>query len=184
MNGSFSARACGMQAVLTLLMALPCASRAYGAPQGELDATFGKNGRTTIGLDFDITFGGAIAQQPADGKLVIAGSTLDGNSDWFDFIVARLNIDGSPDTSFGSGGTVLIDFVELRDFATDLAIQTDGRIVVAGYTETAAENFDFALTRLNQDGSIDSTFGIGGFVTPRPCGSKEYISRGNRKRIG
>src|SRR5205085_5080106 len=87
-----------------------------------------------------------------------------------DVAVARFNADGSLDTSFGGGdGQATIDFTAtggaLRDDeARALTLQRDGRIVLAGYTaehDTGA-GYDFAVARLNTDGSLDTTFGPAG----------------------
>lgn len=64
------------------------------------------------------------------------------------------------DATFGTGGLVTTDFSGVFDFALDVAIQADGKIVVAG-----AASQDFALARYNTGGSLDITFGTGGLVT-------------------
>ena len=134
-------------------------------PDGSLDTTFGGDGRVTI--DFGIAFrpvtsGNAVAIQ-ADGKIVAAGSA--GTAGENDFALARFNSDGSLDTSFGSGGKVLTPFGGY-EFAFELAIQADGKIVAAGHTDRFGEDgFDFALARYNPDGSLDAGFGSGGKVT-------------------
>jgi uncharacterized delta-60 repeat protein len=124
---------------------------AVAAP-GALDPTFGAGGLVTT------DFGGfdsaqALAIQ-SDGKIVAAGSAGG------DFALARYNADGSLDSTFGSSGKVTTDFGGF-DAASAVAIQPDGRIVAAGRTEGG----DFALTRYNSNGSLDTTFGGGGKVT-------------------
>jgi uncharacterized delta-60 repeat protein len=71
---------------------------------------------------------------------------------------------GDLDLTFGSGGRVATDFASDSDVAFALAIQADGKVVVAGRALTGS-GFDFALARYNPDGSLDSTFGSGGRVT-------------------
>jgi uncharacterized delta-60 repeat protein len=112
---------------------------------GSLDTSFGTAGRVT--LDFGSTndsASGVVVQ--ADGKIVVAGGS-DG-----DFAVARLNPDGSLDTSFGTGGKQTVDFGGY-DGASDVALQADGKIVLAGGTDGG-----FAVARLNADGSLDTSF--------------------------
>ncbi len=74
--------------------------------------------------------------------------------------------DGQLDTTFGSGGKVTTDFASSFDNASAVAIQSDGKIVAAGgvFGSAAAGSADFALARYNSDGSLDTTFGIGGKV--------------------
>lgn len=74
---------------------------------------------------------------------------------------------GDLDTSFGNGGKVTTDFFGVGDVANDMALQPDGKIVLAGsaFKVTNVVQSDFAVARYNNDGSLDSTFGIGGKVT-------------------
>jgi len=129
---------------------------------GTLDATFGSGGRVTT--DFFTSDDEAVAIAIlTDGKIVVAGlaSDIAGVSD---FAIARYNADGSLDTSFGANGTVTTDFSGHHDVAMSLAIQADGKVLIAG-SSVNAFNYDFALARYNTDGSLDPGFGIGGQVT-------------------
>src|SRR5206468_2228536 len=106
----------------------------------------------------------------ADGKLVVAGgasSTVTNN----DFALARYHPDGTLDPTFGSSGTVTTDFAGGVDVARALAIQADGKLVLAGEAQTSIDSDDFALARYNPDGTLDSTFGSGGTVTTDFAGS-------------
>jgi uncharacterized delta-60 repeat protein len=119
-------------------------------PDGSLDAGFGSDGKVTtnfFGID-DVTY--ALVVQP-DGKLVAAGST------GTDFALARYNPDGSLDTSFDGDGRLTTDFLSRSDYAYALALQPDGKTVVAGYAHNGSNN-DFALARYNLDGSLDASF--------------------------
>jgi uncharacterized delta-60 repeat protein len=100
-----------------------------------------------------------------DGKSIAAGVTVKTDAD-FDFALARYNPDGSLDPGFGTGGKVTTDFFGHRDEASGVALESDGRILVAGSTETGPDqqSSDFALTRYTPDGSLDTTFGSGGRV--------------------
>lgn len=111
---------------------------------GSLDASFGSGGKVTT--DF---FGGfdqaqAIAIQ-SDGKIIAAGVDVIGNSN--DFALARYNSDGSLDSSFGNGGKMTTDFFGSNDAASGIALQPDGKIVVAGAAKSTV--FHFALARYN-----------------------------------
>jgi uncharacterized delta-60 repeat protein len=72
---------------------------------------------------------------------------------------------GSLDTSFGTGGKVVTSINSGADKAYAVAIQTDGKIIVAGMTTNASTGKDFACLRYNTDGTLDSTFGTAGIVT-------------------
>jgi uncharacterized delta-60 repeat protein len=134
---------------------------------GSLDPTFGVGGLVIPA--FDMARDAYQEALQSDGKIVVAGSfTPDPPTPAWLFTVARYNPDGSPDTSFGQGG-----FSYVRDFigqAFGVAIQNDGKIVVAGETDhglnpvTGFYQVTFAVARFNSDGSLDSTFGNGGEV--------------------
>jgi uncharacterized delta-60 repeat protein len=85
---------------------------------------------------------------------------------FIDFVLARFNADGSLDTSFGSGGKVTTDIAGgfLQERARAVAIQPDGKIVVAGESSLASSDLAVALVRYNSDGSLDATFGSGGIA--------------------
>ena len=132
------------------------------AGAGDLDTTFGTNGKVRGGFKRGNDEVNAMVTQ-ADGKLIAVGTTPNGDPD---FLVARYNTDGSLDTSFGGGkGRVTTHFGSNDDVATAVALQANGKIVVAGYC--AGQNMDVCLARYNADGSLDTLFGINGkIVTP------------------
>jgi uncharacterized delta-60 repeat protein len=72
---------------------------------------------------------------------------------------------GSLDSSFGTGGKVVTSINSGADKAYAVALQTDGKIIVAGMTTNAATGKDFACLRYNSDGTLDGTFGTSGIVT-------------------
>ena len=83
-----------------------------------------------------------------------------------DFGIARYNPDGTLNTSFGTGGIVTTDIRGDADQAEAVAVQPDGKIVVAGLAATIAGRItDFALARYNPDGTLDQNFGSHGIVT-------------------
>ena len=129
---------------------------------GSLDATFGAGGKvtTSIGSDEDDAY--ALALQP-DGKLVAAGVTLNGFR--WDFALVRYNANGSLDTTFGTGGTVITSIGTDGTGASALVLQPDGKLVAAGTTTNDGSAYDFTLVRYNANGSLDATFGTGGKVT-------------------
>jgi uncharacterized delta-60 repeat protein len=126
-------------------------------PQGTSDPSFGSaNGGATV--DFGGSdFGHAMVVQP-DGKILLAGNTdVNGTAD---FAVARLLSDGSPDNSFGQGGKAIFDLGG-SDHANAMALQPDGKIIVAG-DRLIGSSDDIAVVRLQPNGTLDSTFGQAG----------------------
>ena len=125
---------------------------------GVYDATFGAggadgDGRTTLDLPGS-TDPSSPAVQP-DGKIVVAGLS---NS------VVRVNADGSIDRAFGVGGLADVAALNGSRHLRDVALDADGRILVAGIVDFQAPPYgsDTTLTRLNPDGSLDTGFGNGG----------------------
>ncbi len=131
---------------------------------GSLDQTFGTNG--TALAEGNYSAKGVKIQ--ADGKIVTCGSKSDANGT--DFCVARFNADGQLDNTFDADGIAIIDFSGKTDEAFDLAIQTDGKILVVG-SAILTNNNDIAMIRLNADGSLDNAFGTGGKVTTNISGT-------------
>lgn len=129
---------------------------------GTLDTTFSGDGVTTtpVGTSVDIANGLAVQ---ADGKIVAVGQTVSAAGPDA-FAVVRYNTDGSLDTTFSGDGIVTTDIGTVHDRAYDVAIQSDGKLVVAG-TAKGGGGYDFALVRYNTDGSLDTTFDSDGIVT-------------------
>lgn len=136
---------------------------------GVPDATFGTSGDDGTPEGFvNISLGDAndasrdVALQ-ADGKIVVAGDSVsaDGSSN---FIVARLNADGTPDEAFGvsedgtPNGFVSTSLGEGNDFATGVAVQGNGHIVVAGYHQEG-DSTNIAVARYDAAGALDQSFG-------------------------
>ncbi len=133
---------------------------------GDLDPTFGDGGlvTTSFGPLASLDEGHVVAIQ-SDGKIVVAGRSASGTGTGYDFALARYNSDGSLDTTFGIGGKVTTDFAGRYDAAHGVAIQPDGRIVAAGYSEVGGMfATDFVLARYNTDGTLDTTFDLDGKV--------------------
>jgi uncharacterized delta-60 repeat protein len=137
---------------------------------GALDPTFGSGGFVhtlyfnTVNNRF---FGGALQ---SDGKIIGTGHAEDAPR--LHMLVARYNADGSLDASFGSGGTTLVPFGggELPGTGRAVALQSDGKIVIAGSSTTPNKSYPvIALARLLPNGTLDASFGTEGRVlTPRP----------------
>jgi len=130
-------------------------------PDGTLDQTFGTAGKVTNSFTIADQISAMAIQQ--DGKIVAAGEGLD-QQFHSEFIVARYNVNGTLDTSFGTGGRVITIVNGFDDEIHAVAIQADGKIVVAGDTTRQDSSTVFALARYNANGSLDASFGTGGVV--------------------
>src|SRR5438552_6916960 len=135
---------------------------------GTLDTTFGRSGRVRTDFPGLAAVPSSVVIQP-DGKIVVAGGAFPLFTFLGDFKVVRYNPDGSLDSSFGEGGIVTTIFPE-GSYASDVALQADGKIIAAGtvfvdFTPGESSNTDFALARYNPDGTPDATFGNGGQVS-------------------
>ena len=128
---------------------------------GSLDTTLGGTGKVTTSFGSGGAVGRSVAVQ-GDGKLVVAGNSY--NAGNVDFALARYNADGSLDTSFGAAGKVITDFAGSNDHAQSMALQSDGKIVVAGFCASGTI-YRIAVARYDHDGSLDATFGSSGKLT-------------------
>jgi uncharacterized delta-60 repeat protein len=130
---------------------------------GALDPGFGSGGKVWTDLDSASTDEGRAVALQADGKIVVAGPSDSGQGR--DFAVVRYQGDGDLDPAFGSGGKVQTDLGSSSDDgAYGVSIQSDGRIVTAGFTNASGGGNDFAVVRYSSNGSLDPGFGSGGAV--------------------
>jgi uncharacterized delta-60 repeat protein len=150
---------------------------------GSLDVCFGASGYRSLrnviafGTSYGVT-GTSVAVQP-DGKIVVGEDTT--------FAITRYNRNGSLDSSFGTGGTVV---TPLTSFFTNtstayvndgrlksLVVQSDGKVVLAGYISVSAGGTTYysVLARYNTNGTPDLSFGVGGFVTTASGGGISAI---------
>jgi uncharacterized delta-60 repeat protein len=126
---------------------------------GTLDTAFNRSGKATA--DFSkLDYGRSVAVQ-SDGKIVVAGDAAHG--DGRTFAVARFNADGTPDIIFNKTGKVTTDLGSGNAEARGVAVQSDGKIVVAGFASMDRSE-KFALVRYNPDGTLDTSFGGTGKV--------------------
>ncbi len=140
---------------------------------GSLDNTFSVDGKVTTVIGAGDDYCLAIALQP-DGKILLAGwSAAVGGAD---FAVVRYNSDGTLDDSFSADGILTTAIGTAGDVGVDIALQPDGKILVAGSSFNGA-NYDFAVVRYNSDGTLDDTFSGDGKVI-LPVGSSDDHAAG------
>ncbi|MCA9028644.1 MAG: hypothetical protein KDA86_25785 [Planctomycetaceae bacterium] len=163
---------------------------------GSLDTSFSDDGRDVVAIDFhDIEI-------QDDGKIVAVGAHRNSNSDnqnfdnFRDFGIVRYNVDGSPDTTFGTSGIGVVhtDFATPQEVADasgrnesafGVTIDPLGRIIAVGQRE-AAPVVDFAVARYLPDGTLDGSFGSGGTLridTGSSDSANEVVVDGNGKIV-
>ncbi len=142
--------------LLATLFTFPAFTQVPGDP----DLDFATDGFDIRTVGAGNAFGRDILEQP-DGKILIAGTSSNGVDN--DFTVMKYTSSGELDSTFGEGGVVQIDISGATDITEAIALDASNRILVAGSADTG-DGFAFAVTRLNSDGTIDSTFGNQGKV--------------------
>jgi uncharacterized delta-60 repeat protein len=139
-----------------------CVAR-YNA-SGSLDATWNGNGKVITAIGTGADRANAMALQP-DGKVLLAGYCVGGASTIY-FCAARYNANGTPDLTWngtGKGITPISTIGTAADLANAMALQPDGKVLLAGYCSNGT-NDDFCSLRYNADGTLDSSWGGTGKV--------------------
>jgi uncharacterized delta-60 repeat protein len=153
-------------------------------PNGQLDSSFGTQGVATINMADSPTTSVAFvsAALQSDNKiLALAHLQEQINSSYVDIIgVARFNANGTPDTTFGQGGTFTFTPPAGSEFTsvtpTAMLVQSDGKIVVAGSVPCGTGCSPFTeFLRLNPNGTLDDTFGQDGSEVMRVYGGSPDI---------
>jgi uncharacterized delta-60 repeat protein len=140
-------------------------------PDGSLDTSFDTDGKVTTAVGSNNEAIRDVAIQ-SDGKILAVGYQYDGSQ--YDFALVRYNSDGSLDTSFDTDGKVTTAIGSANNSSFSVAIQSDGKIVAGGFANNGF-NDDFALTRYNSDGSLDTSFDTDGKVTTQIGSYSEVI---------
>ena len=141
-------------------------------PNGSLDSSFGGGGKLITDFGgYDIAT--AVTLQP-DGKLIAGGISFT-SSNLGDFALARYSPNGTVDLNFGIAGLLRTSFGAFEGIDA-LALQSDGKILASGLTANASlSDANFALVRYNSNGTLDTSFGLGGGVTTDFGGYDEAI---------
>jgi uncharacterized delta-60 repeat protein len=162
-------------------------------PNGTLDTTFGdlvnpkgsqRTGMTTIDNDTNVysnDYARAAVVQP-DGKIIVVGQGGGGgNGSPSVFEIVRLNTNGTLDTSFNGTGKVVVQFPAGSGITggqpSGVALDSQGRILVTGPTQSPGSVLTLVVVRLNADGSLDSTFnGDGIAIQSPPAGHDDWLA--------
>jgi uncharacterized delta-60 repeat protein len=158
---------------------------------GTLDTQFGSSGKVTADFLASDDQAFALVRQ-GDGKLLVGGAAINPKSSESEFALARFNVNGSLDLTFGSNGKTMTEFDEASEL-TSLALSPDGKIIAAGGAFTPLETFrpahgevtrDFALAKYKIDGSLDPSFGQSGKVVTDFSGEDDEIQSVNLQPDG
>jgi uncharacterized delta-60 repeat protein len=138
---------------------------------GEVDNTFGGDGLVVVdGYSYAEA---SYVDLQTDGK-VLVGGTLGSSGE---IAVVRLETNGAFDASFGTGGIVTTDLSSF-DAGQGLAIQADGKILVAGQARLSGSDYDMVVLRYNTNGSLDNSFGTGGISSIAPNANGDDVWSG------
>lgn len=140
---------------------------------GSLDTTFNPFGAIpgVVLQNFDFQDDAHAVAVQTDGKILVAGTFGDGSAPDRDFAVARFNVDGSLDTTFGVGGPdginglATVDFLGQQDELRDVLIDSSGNIVLVGVAQNASGFDGVGIARLDVNGILDPTFDGDGKLT-------------------
>ena len=153
---------------------------------GTIEESWGNNGLVTFDLGED-TY--AYKLDIVSNEKIVVGGTVYVTPSNSEFFAARFNPDGSPDTDFGDNGVFISSKSSTEDECYTMAVQEDGKIVLAGATGYAnSQNMMFVRT--NSDGNIDLTFGVNGYALVNSSTSNEnirgidFLSSGNIIGVG
>ena len=142
---------------------------------GTLDAGFAGGGKIVIDASQSSNSNSearAVLIQP-DGRILVAGFA--GGQFNSEFLLMRLEANGTPDASFGTLGIVRTPIGTGEDVANAMVLAPDGRITLAGSSVASDGRRDFALARFTSAGVLDATFGTGGIVTT-PIGPADDVA--------
>lgn len=126
---------------------------------GRLDRSFSRDGFAEVGLGRELTAYGLALQR--GGRVLVVGTSERVGVTSSDFTIARLTVNGRLDRSFSGNGVLRVDFRRREDAAAEVAVQENGRIVVAGVSTTSVKpgHSRIAIVRLRPNGGVDAAFG-------------------------
>jgi uncharacterized delta-60 repeat protein len=151
-------------------------------PDWELDSTFGhfttyaQMGLTEVKTGFDVTEVSSF-QLLQDGKMLISGKVRGSFNSNVHTFVAKLNADGTFDNSFGSNGLVFPSWNNFTNGFSSLTLQPDDKLILSGWSRISYDTTVYAIARLNNDGTIDSSFGVDGLVAGTLPSANYYVQQ-------
>ena len=161
--------------ILTLVSITLFSSGLMAQTPGTFNNNFGSSGYQWYDVNSKNQYGFAIATQP-DGKILIGG-IHEHTNDKYDWIVYRLKTNGMLDNTFGSNGKYSNSFSD-QDYLTGIGVQSNGKIIICGYSDMDTSSWDIIVHRLNADGTLDNTFGNSGTVQlDRSIGQADAVKK-------
>lgn len=148
-----------MKKILLLIIGLSSLN-VFAQPM-ERDSSFGTDGLSFARFGTGEAYTYQIMKQ-SDGKILQVGYVANGLQD--DFALTRYLDNGIIDSAFGINGTVITDLRATNDQSLGMALQDDGKILIAGYTSNGM-NWDYAVARYLSTGALDTSFNHSGFVS-------------------
>lgn len=130
-------------------------------PDGTLDPSFADNGQYSFTLNIETGAYKCVIKN--DGKILIGGYTTNYTTYWS--LMLQLNEDGTPDPAFGNNGVVLHTMGTYENFIYALALQDDGSILTAGYTQNSEYKNVPTVLKFSETGILDTSFGTNGAAT-------------------
>ncbi len=165
-------RCCIINGLAIVFCLLTLFSHKVIAQAGTLDISFGVGGKVITDFGTTSTSRAECVAVQSDGKILVAGynTTSGSNSTKADFTLVRYNLNGTLDATFDLDGIATANFlsfsnISLGDLGNTLAVQSDGKILVAGTLADAAfspTSYTFGVLRFNTNGSLDASFGVNG----------------------
>lgn len=153
-----------MKKIFTLCLALCSFYAVVNAQSGDLDSTFAMNGVFTMDFDQGIDTGHDVVVQP-DGKILVSFVTdLDPTALQFEAAVARLNENGTLDSTFANNGWFHLPNPSGSDHAFSINLLDDGSILLGGAYAISVPNSALMVLKLTSDGNLDNSFGANGVV--------------------
>lgn len=135
---------------------------AYYNSNGTLDKTYGNNGKLKIALGIKQYHFVSDIKIQGDGKIVVAAYAFINELTRYDFVLLRFTKDCIADSSFGLNGRVITDIQRLYNTIPKIAVQADGKIVLAGGASFGESTLYWTILRYNKNGSTDSSFAYNG----------------------
>jgi uncharacterized delta-60 repeat protein len=141
---------------ISMLVLIAAASPVALSADGDLDTSFGATGKVVTNTTLDEALNRIAVQ--SDDKIVAAGTETNGSTGMQSCLIVRYAANGAIDATFAANGKFAMTFGNQACQLYDVAVQADGKIVAAGVSSNK-----FLIVRLNQNGSLDTTFNGTGF---------------------
>ncbi len=148
---------------------------------GTLDTSFGNNGLVVYNSSGGASDVGFSITVDSQDKILVAGYSYNNSHGNNDLVIWKYNSDGTPDTNFGTNGIVTYDNAaggNGNDYGRSIVIDSQGRILVTGFSQNTNTDYDMVIWRFLSDGSLDTNFGNNGVVVHASTAGGNLHDRG------